>query len=191
MKVKGKDCYDLNCIDNVTKYVTAHLFVEKRTLAKCKEFLKQIKVTCYDQIRELYKKEKVKPVKKRKLIIFVCDGFENYKAAWSSLFRVVTKLTFGVPIACRKYGLKHNNNAIERYNGSLKDRIKVMRGGFGNFERAEDFMNLKHVIHNFVNPHQGLKGKTPAEAADVKLPLGRNRLLDLIRHMRITHIPKR
>jgi hypothetical protein len=27
VKVDGKDCYDLNCTDNVTKYQTAHLFV--------------------------------------------------------------------------------------------------------------------------------------------------------------------
>ena len=191
MKVKGNDCYDLNCIDHVTKYVTAHLFVEKRTLVKCKEFLKQIKVTCYDQILERYQKEKVKPAKKRKLITFVCDGFENYKTAFNKLFYRVAKLVSGVPIACRKYGLKHNNNAVERYNGKLKDRIKVMRGGFGSFEGAEAFMNLKHVIHNFVNPHQQLKGKTPAEAAEIKLPLRQNKLLDLIRYVRRFRITKR
>ncbi|PIS45998.1 MAG: hypothetical protein COT22_02320, partial [Ignavibacteria bacterium CG08_land_8_20_14_0_20_37_9] len=27
--------------------------------------------------------------------------------------------------------MKHNNNPIERYNGKIKDRIKIMRGGFG------------------------------------------------------------
>ena len=191
MKVKGKDCYDLNCIDNVTKYVTAHLFVEKRTLAKCKEFLKQIKRTCYDQILERYPKEKFKLVKKRKLITFVCDGFKNYRTALNKLFYRVAKLVSGVPIACRKYGLEHNNNAVERYNGSLKDRIKVMRGGFGSFEGVKDFMNLKRVIYNFVNPHQELKGKTPAEAAEIKLQFGHNKLLGLIRYVRRLRIPKR
>lgn len=191
MKVKGKDCYDLNCIDHVTKYVTAHLFVEKRTIEKCKEFLRQVKVTCYDQILERYKQEKHKPKKKRKLITFVSDGFENYRTAFSKLFRRTAKLVFGVPIACKKYGLKHNNNSVERYNGDLKDRIKVMRGGFGSFEGAEAFMNLKRVIHNFVNPHQELKGRTPAEAAEVKLLLGRNKLLGLIKHVRRLRITKR
>lgn len=190
MKVEGKDCYDLNCIDNVTKYVTAHLFVEKRTLAKCKELLKQIKTTCYDQILEQYKKEKAKQVKERNLTVFVCDGFGNYKAAFDKLFYHVAKLVSGVPIACRKYKLEHNNNPVERYNGSLKDRIKIMRGGFGSFQGAENFMNLKHIIHNFVNPHQGLKGKTPAEAAEIKIPLGRDKLLSLIQYVRRSHITK-
>ena len=97
------------------------------------------------------------------------------------MFYRVAKLVFGIPIKAKKTGLKHNNNHIERENGNIKDRIKVMRGGFGCFKGAEDFMNLRHIIHNFVNPHQSLKGKTPAEEADVDLKLGRNKLLNLIR----------
>lgn len=174
--------YDLNAIDSRTKYVLAHLFVEKRTLSRCVKFLQQIKDTCYAQILEQYYRERKKPKKKRRLITFVCDGFENYKTAWSKLFSKVSTLVFGVPIACKKYGLKHNNNPVERYNGTLKDRIKILRGGFESFAGGEAFMNLKHVIHNFVNPHQGLTGKTPAEAADLNLPLGQNKLLSLIHY---------
>ena len=171
----------MNCSDHITKYVTAHLFVEKRTLEKCKEFLGQMKITGYDQILEVYKKEKHEKVKKRNLIRFVCDGFENYKTAWSALFRIVTKLTFGIPIKAKVAGLKYNNNHIERYNGKIKDRIKVMRGGFTTANGAEAFLNLRHIIHNFVNPHQGLKGKTPAEAAEIFLKLGRDKLRCLIK----------
>jgi len=87
--------------------------------------------------------------------------------------------------------LKHNNNHIERYNGKIKDRTKIMRGGFDNFEGGGVFMNLNHIIHNFVNPHQQLKGKTPAEAAEIKIPLGDNKLLNLIQYFRRSHIPKR
>jgi len=65
-----------------------------------------------------------------------------------------------------------------------------MRGGFGSFEGGEAFMNSKHIIHNFVNPHQELKEKTPAEAAEIKLKLGRNKLLGLIKYVR-NHITKR
>lgn len=61
---------------------------------------------------EKYKTELKKPAKKRKLIIFVSDKFGNYKAAWKILFYRITKLEFGVPIACKKFGLKHNNNSV-------------------------------------------------------------------------------
>ena len=116
-------------------------------------------------------------------ITFVCDGFENYKSAFNKLFGITAKLTFGVPIACKKYNLQHNNNAIERYNGKLKDRIKNIRGGFKNFDDAKCFMDLRRTIHNFVNPHQELNGKTPAEMAGINLDLGRNKLLKLIEFM--------
>ncbi len=117
------------------------------------------------------------------MITFVCDKFWNYKTAWSKLFFRTTALVAGVPIACHKYGLEHNNNPIERYNGKIKDRIKVMREGFNSFEGAEAFLNLRRVMHNFVNPHQGLEGKTPAEEAEIVLNLGRCKLMDLIIHM--------
>jgi len=180
VKVRKKDCYDLNAIDSKTKYVLAHLFVEKRSIAKCIEFLKQIKLTCYEQILERYKQEKSKPKKKRKLIIFVCDKFENYRNAFNKLFYYVAKLRFGVPIKAKRGGLKHNNNHIERYNQDIKDRIKTMRD-FGSKEGARHFLNLKHIIHNFVNPHMQLKGKTPAEAAGIDLKLSRKKLLNLIK----------
>lgn len=172
--------YDLNCIDSKTKYVLAHLFVEKRTKTKCRQLFKQIKETCYEQIFEKYKKEKHKPKKKRKLITFVSDKFENYKTGAKYYFFRIAKIVSGVPIACKKYGLQHNNNAIEKYNQDIKDQIKCKRN-FGSFNGAKEFLDLRHVVKNFVNPHQSLKGKTPAEEAGIKLNLGRNKLKNLIK----------
>jgi len=173
----------LNAIDSKTKFVLAHLFVEKRTKQRCYEFLKQIKESCYKQIIETYNQEKHKKVEDRKLITFVCDKFASYKSAFSRLFYRTANLSFGVPIACKKYGLEHNNNPIERYNGKIKDRMNGMRKGFSSFEGAENFMNLQCVIHNFVNPHQELRDKTPAEMAEIKLKLGRNKILGLGRYL--------
>ena len=161
----------------------AHLLVEKRTKQKCYAFLKQIKNSCYTQILEIYLKEKSKKVKDRKVIEFVCDKFANYKSAFNKLFARTCKLTFGISIAYKKLGLKHNNNPIERHNGKIDDRIKNIRGGFGSFEGAKSFMDLQRILHNFVNPHQELKGKTPAEMAEIILPLKRNKLLNLIRYL--------
>ena len=121
-------------------------------------------------------------------IEFTCDKFANYKSAFNRLFYRICKLNFGVPIACKKFNLEHNNNPIERYNGKIKDRIKNIRSGFKSFDDAKYFMDLRRTIHNFVNPHQELGGKTPAEEAEIKLNLGRNKLLDLIRFVRHNHI---
>jgi len=180
--IKKEFGYDLNAIDNKTKYILAHLFVEERTKQKCYEFLKQIKDNCGNQIIETYNQEKYKKVEDRKLIEFTCDKFANYGSAFSRLFYRIANLSFGVPIACIKYGLLHNNNPIERYNGKLDDRLKNIRSGFGSFEGAKCFMNLRRIINNFVNPHQELKGKTPAEVAEIFLSLRRNKLLSLIEY---------
>ena len=123
----------MNAIDSKTKFVLAHLFVEKRTKQKCFEFLKQIKDSCYEQIISIFNQEKHKKVCDRELIEFTCDGFENYKSAFNKLFYRICKLNFGVPIACKKYNLEHNNNPIERYNGKIKDRMNGMRKGFSSF----------------------------------------------------------
>lgn len=179
--MNGNDCYDLNCIDSKTKFVTAHLFVDERSYENCVKFLFQIKTICYNQILAKYYIKKYTEIDER--ITFVSDKFANYKKAFNKLFYRVAKLQFGVPIACKKYGLEHNNNPVERYNGKIKDRLNAMRGEFKSFEYAEAFMNLQRVMHNFVNPHQGLKGKTPAEKAEIDLGLGRNKLLGLIKYL--------
>ncbi len=114
---------------------------------------------------------------------FVCDKFANYKSAFMKLFNRVCKLNFGISIAYQKHGVKHNNNPVERHNGKIEDRIKNIRGGFGSFNGAKCFMDLQRVLHNFVNPHQELKDKTPAEMAEITLPLKRNKLLNLIRYL--------
>ena len=92
-----------------------------------------------------------------------------------------TKTNFSKFSKAKRGGLKHNNNHIERYNQDIKDRIKTMRN-FGSDKGAENFLNLRHIIHNFVNPHMQLKGNTPAESAGIDLKLGRRKLLNLIRY---------
>jgi len=59
-----------------------------------------------------------------------------------------------------------NNNKMERLNGEIRDREKVMRG-----LKKTDTPILKgyQILHNFIRQHQGLKGKTPAEACGIKV----------------------
>jgi len=186
MKVGKIDHYDINTIDSKTKFILEEEFMKSRTKKKIHQHFKRIKDRIYDQLLVRYNKDKHKPVKKRKLFSFIQDGFENYKSAAKKYFNRVCKIEAGVPIACKKYGLEHNNNPIERYNQDINDRYKTIRH-WNNFESAKDTLKMRHIIHNFVNPHQELNGKTPAEAAEIKIDLGRNKLLKLIE---IAHMPK-
>lgn len=178
VKVKGRKEYSINSLDSKTKYNLATSFVKKRSKKKCREHFKKLKDKIGDQVKEVWQREKAKPPKKRNLITFVSDKFENYKNGFKYYFYRFAKLTFGVPIACKKYGLEHNNNPIERHNEDYKQRYKTMRG-FKETSSAEAFSDLRRIVYNFVRVHQGL-GKTPAEEAELDFKLGRNKLLHLI-----------
>lgn len=179
MKVGKIDCYDINTIDSKTKFVVEEEFMQSRTKQKIATYFERIKERIYEQAIATYKQERHKPKEKRKLITFVSDGFENYKSGATKHFYNVCKIVFGVPIACKKYGLKHNNNHIEKYNQDINDRYKTTRH-WGSFPSATRILKMRQIIHNFVNPHQELKGKTPAEVAEIKYDLGKNKLLNLV-----------
>ncbi len=65
----------------------------------------------------------------------------------------------------RRAGIRarETNNIVERLHGTLKDRLKVMRG-LKSEETAEIILSGWFVFYNFIRPHESLKGKTPAEA---------------------------
>jgi len=73
---------------------------------------------------------------------------------------------------------KTNNCLVERLNGTIRERDKVMRGMKDETQTIAD--GLRNY-YNFIRPHQALNGKTPAEVAKIDLKLGKNRWLSLIK----------
>jgi transposase-like protein len=169
----------MNAVDSRTKYNLGTRLVWHRTLKEFDEFFKELKERIGKQVHEVFAREKHKPPKERKLVTFVSDKLWQYRTAFNWHFRRIAKLARGVPIACKQYGLEHNNNPIERHNEDIKQRCKVMRN-FKSFASAEAFLALRRAVYNHVRTHQELDG-IPAEAADIRLELGRNRLFDLIK----------
>ena len=67
---------------------------------------------------------------------------------------------------------------MERMNGEIRDREKVMRG----LERKDSpILTGYQLFHNCIRPHMGLKGKTPAEAAGIEVK-GKNKWLTVIQN---------
>lgn len=62
-----------------------------------------------------------------------------------------------------------DTNIIERFQGTIKDRTKVVRG-FKTFDTAVIILDGFLIHYNFFKPHLSLKGKTPADVARLKLP---------------------
>lgn len=166
-------------MDSRTKYNLGTKLVWHKTLEEFDDFFRSLKKAIGTQVHAVFEGERHKPPEERKLITFVSDKLWQYRTVFNRYFYRIAKLVHGVPIACRQYGLKHNNNPIERHNQDIKQRYKVMRH-FKSFASAEAFLDLRRAVYNFVRTHQGIQ-RTPAEAAGIDLGLGRNRLLDLIR----------
>jgi putative transposase len=59
-----------------------------------------------------------------------------------------------------------HNNEMERINGEVRDREKVIRG-----IKKEDSPALKgyQLFHNFIRPHMSVHGKTPDEMCGIKM----------------------
>lgn len=71
-----------------------------------------------------------------------------------------------------------NNNKMERMNGEVRDREKVMRG-LKKMDTA--ILPGYQIYHNYMRPHEGLDGKTPADAAGISIE-GQNKWLTLIQN---------
>ena len=77
-----------------------------------------------------------------------------------------------------------NNNKMERLNGEIRDREKTMRG---LKRRRTPILSGYQIFHNYIREHEGLKGKTPAEACGIEIK-GKNKWTTLIQNASIkTH----
>ncbi|AKG54033.1 mobile element protein [Dehalogenimonas sp. WBC-2] len=61
---------------------------------------------------------------------------------------------------------ENSTNRIERWHSTLKERTKVMRA-LRNPESALRFTDGFIAYYNFIRPHEGLNGQTPAESAGI------------------------
>lgn len=77
-----------------------------------------------------------------------------------------------------RFGGEVHNNKMERLNGEMRDREKVMRG-----LKRMDTPILKgyQIYHNFMRPHEGLNGDTPADRAGIKVE-SENKWLTIIQN---------
>lgn len=58
----------------------------------------------------------------------------------------------------------HNNNKMERMNGEVRDREKVMRGlKKGNTQILTGYQ----LFHNYIRPHEALRGNSPDEKCGI------------------------
>ncbi|OYT31991.1 MAG: hypothetical protein B6U94_01130 [Thermofilum sp. ex4484_79] len=74
---------------------------------------------------------------------------------------------------------RETNNIVERLHGTLKDRLKPLRG-LKSGETAKIWLDCWFVYYNLLRSHLCLRGKTPAEACGIDLNI-ENSWEDLVR----------
>ena len=108
----------------------------------------------------------------------ISDGAPNFHAAWDALW------------AQKNYKHKHtrhtrhihlkgdkNNNRMERFNSTLRDREVNYRG----LKKDDGVLPGLIVHYNHVKRHGGLAGATPGEAAGIHIP-AKNKWLSIIQN---------
>lgn len=148
LKVGGDGRYFWETLDEDTRFIVAHMLTETRTSQEAKEVF-------------------IQSLQKQRPISFYTDGSFAYDEAFNKVFftRYKDKKVEWV----RRVGIRarETNNVVERLHGTLKDRLKPMRG-LKKDETAKNFLDGYIINYNFCRKHQSL-GKTPAEACGLEI----------------------
>ncbi|MDH5732790.1 MAG: DDE-type integrase/transposase/recombinase [Candidatus Bathyarchaeota archaeon] len=164
LKIKGDMKYVFAIMDDETRFWIAQEVAESKYKHDARKLL-----------------QLAKKVTGTKPMIFITDGLPAYHDAFKKEF-----WTLRGP---RTQHIRHikvqgdmNNNKMERLNGEIRDREKVMRG-----LKKDDTPILKgyQIFHNYIREHEGLDGKTPAEVCGITVE-GKNKWKTLIQNASIS-----
>ncbi len=110
--------------------------------------------------------------------VVITDGAPNFNSAIRHAYWRENKALALRHVQDIRFGGEIHNNKMERMNGEIRDREKVVRG-----VKREDSPLIAglQIYHNYVRPHMGLDGKTPADLAGIEVE-GENKWLTLIQN---------
>jgi transposase-like protein len=109
---------------------------------------------------------------------FITDGAANFHEAYLKEFYDPRLRNRTEHIRHIRLAGDHNNNRMERFNGEVRQREKVMR----TLKRTDTpILTGYQIYHNYIRPHEALKGKTPSEAAGITIK-GKDKWLTIIQN---------
>ena len=149
-------------MDAKTRYLLACQVTEERFVKDARKALKQAKSVT-----------NVRPD------AIVTDGLQAYKEAVKAEFYDISAPIQNPHVRLKDFETKPNNNILERLNGTFRERTKVVRS-FDNPVGAMEFAAGMQTYYNYIRPHQGIGGLTPAEMAGIPLDLTGNRWMTMI-----------
>lgn len=152
IRCEGRDAWFWEMIDEDTRFMVASHISGSRT---------------FDDTVTIFKKG-YEQTKTRPQAVFV-DGSHVYQSAFNKVFYSRYKVNRVELVQRVGIRARETNNIVERLHGTLKDRLKPMRG-LKSLESTKALLQGYAIHYNHVRPHQSLKGKTPAEVAGVQAP---------------------
>ena len=160
IKIRGNRKYLFAMMDDETRFLIAQEVAETKNNHDAKNLFRMA--------REVAEK---KPTK------LITDGLPAYREAYLKEY-----FTKQMPRTVHESHITlkgdRNNNMMERLNGEIRDREKVMRGLKIN---DTPILTGYQIFHNYIRPHMSLDGKTPSEVAGIKVE-GDNKWITLIQN---------
>lgn len=163
VKIKGDMKYLFALMDDETRYWIAQEVADTKYIHDARNIFHEAKVIADKRPETL-----------------ITDGLPAYRKAFNDEFFTNTKPQSQHinAIKLTGHGNTANNNKMERINGEIRDREKTMRG---LKIKETPILQGMQIYHNFIKPHEGLDGRTPAEACGIELK-GDNKWITLIQN---------
>ncbi|UCE36089.1 MAG: DDE-type integrase/transposase/recombinase [Thermoplasmata archaeon] len=133
-----------NLMDSDTRYLLASKITKTRTPANARKPLREGKKRAGKTPKAL-----------------ITDGQQSYNEAVKKEFRGKDSTIHFRTRSNRKQFLNQN---LERMNGTVRERLKVMRG-YDHRETGQIILDGERFYYNNIRPHESLKGMTPGQVA--------------------------
>ena len=155
INVKGKHKWVWNCLDKNTRFLIASNLTGGRSLEEAKQI--------FQKAKDVTGKEKDLEITTDKML--------SYPHAIGQIFHKMNDWEHNFTIEHKQGGIKDkiNNNRIERYHSTFRERDKVMRA-FKNVDNAENYIENFKTYYNFLRKHEALDGLTPAQVSGINEP---------------------
>jgi transposase-like protein/rubredoxin len=155
-----------NILDNKTRFLLANQITKSRFINDARRIM-----------------QKAKPYLSQKPTEIATDKGKFYPKAIRREFMIGWHRIHGLNVQDESLlhaTSKMDNQIIERYHATFRERDKVIRGQ-KNEKGAERYIKNWRTFYNFVKPHMTFNGLTPSEVAGISIGNERNRWLSLIK----------
>ena len=160
IKSQGKHIWTWNVIDRDSRFLLTSLITETREIKDARRVFAKAKETAAFQPDTI-----------------ITDGLQAYRKGIKKEFN--TRRTGITHLRYETIRSHVNNNMIERFHNTFRERDKVIRG-FHNDKTAQIWVNGFRMYYNFMRTHTAI-GTTPAFMGGIDLNLQGNRWLSLIK----------